>query len=407
MKVLMLSPIFPYPLNLGAKIRIYYVLRELARAGHEVTLVCLNEEGIKPLELEVIKSYCRRLEIVPVKLKSRTWTALRALFSHKTYGLAKFESVELRKRIADTLCEPYDVVWVHFMESLAYLPDFSLHPKPLVILDQHNADELFWANYARSGLPWVRFFAWQNIWKLRWFQRQVLRIVDVVLSVSEEDAAFTRMCLPNPSTQVWVVPNGVDTEYFQPQSNKERQNRIIFCGAMDIFMNIDAVVWFARNVFPKVREAVPDAEFWIVGRDPTPDVRALGAIPGVYVTGRVEDVRPYYAKAKVAIAPFRYGGGTKLKILEAMASGVPVVATPIGCQGIKAVSGRHLFIAERGEVFTNWVITLLREGALRERVAVEARRLVEQEYSWQGILREPISRLEQLVNMQSGSAKYI
>ncbi|MEM4204301.1 MAG: hypothetical protein QXS54_09565, partial [Candidatus Methanomethylicaceae archaeon] len=91
MKVLMLSPIFPYPLNLGAKIRIYYVLRELARGGHVVTLVCLDEEGIKPLELEVIKSYCRRLEIVPVKLKSRTWTALRALFSRKTYGLAKFE----------------------------------------------------------------------------------------------------------------------------------------------------------------------------------------------------------------------------------------------------------------------------------------------------------------------------
>ncbi|MEM2046086.1 MAG: glycosyltransferase [Candidatus Bathyarchaeia archaeon] len=397
MKVLMLSPTFPYPLNMGAKIRIYYVLRELARGGHEVTLVCLAEGGIKPLELEVIKSYCRRLEIVPVKLKSRTWTALRALFSHKTYGLAKFESVELRKRIADAFCKPYDIVWVHFMENLVYLPEFNLNSKPLVILDQHNADELFWANYARSGLPWVRFFAWQNIWKLRRFQRQVLRLVDVVLSVSEEDAAFTRMCLPNPSTQVWVVPNGVDTEYFQPQSNKERQNRIIFCGAMDIFMNIDAVVWFARNVFPKLREAVPDAEFWIVGRDPTPDVRALGAIPGVYVTGRVEDVRPYYAKAKVAVAPFRYGGGTKLKVLEAMALGVPVVATPIGSQGLGVEPGRHLFVADNSEVFSQQVIMLLEDEVLRRQIALNARRLVEQKYSWESIVRESIARLEQMI----------
>ncbi|MEM2676186.1 MAG: glycosyltransferase [Candidatus Bathyarchaeia archaeon] len=397
MKVLMLSPIFPYPLNTGAKIRIYYVLRELARGGHEVTLVCLDEEGIKPLELEVIKSYCRRLEIVPVKLKSRTWTALRALFSHKTYGLAKFESVELRKRIADTLCEPYDVVWVHFMESLAYLPDFSLHPKPLVILDQHNADELFWANYARSGLPWVRFFAWQNIWKLRRFQRQVLKMVDVVMSVSEEDAAFTRMRLSNPSTQVWVVPNGVDTEYFQFRSDEERQNRIIFCGAMDIFMNIDAVVWFAKNVFPKVREAIPDAEFWIVGRNPAPSVRALEMIPGVYVTGRVEDVRPYYNKAKVAVAPFRYGGGTKLKVLEAMALGVPVVATPIGSQGLGVEPGRHLFVADNPEVFPQHVIMLLDDEVLRRQIALNARRLVEQKYSWESIVRESIARLEQMI----------
>ncbi|MEM3484672.1 MAG: glycosyltransferase [Candidatus Methanomethyliaceae archaeon] len=393
MKVLMLSPIFPSPLNLGAKIRIYYVLRELARAGHEVILACLDEESIRPPELGVIRNYCRKLQVVPAKRGSRAWTALRALFSYKTYGLAKFESVELRKCIADTLCEPYDIVWVHFMENLAHLPDFNLNSKPLVILDQHNADELFWASYARSGLPWVRFFAWQNIWKLRRFQRQVLQMVDVVMSVSEEDAAFTRTRLPNPSTQVWVVPNGVDTEYFKPQSNEERQNRIIFCGAMDIFMNIDAVVWFAKNVFPKVREGVPDAEFWIVGRDPAPSVRALEMIPGVYVTGQVEDVRPYYNQAKVAVAPFRYGGGTKLKILEAMASGVPVIATPVGCQGIEAIRGKHLFVEDGKEEFAKSVVGLLKDENTRQQMADEARRLVEQKYSWESVFQSPLARL--------------
>lgn len=399
MKVLMLSPILPWPLDLGARIRIYYTLKALSQTGHEVTLICNSTDQFEPLKIEVLHQYCRELKVVTIPNRSRFRTSLSAMLSNKSYGMVKFHNPLFRKAVENHLGVNYDVFWIHFMETFAYLQikGFRNQEKPLVVLDQHNADERFWATYTRSGLPWVRLFAWQNIWKLRRFQRQVLRMVDVVMSVSEEDAAFTRTRLPNPSTQVWVVPNGVDTEYFQPQSIEERQNRIIFCGAMDIFMNIDAVVWFAKNVFPKVREAIPDAEFWIVGRDPTPDVRALGAIPGVYVTGRVEDVRPYYAKAKVAVAPFRYGGGTKLKVLEAMALGVPVVATPIGSQGLGVEPGRHLFVADNSEVFSQQVIMLLEDEVLRRQIALNARRLVEQKYSWESILRESIARLEQMI----------
>lgn len=395
MKVLMLSPILPWPLDLGARIRVYYTLKALSQTGHEVTLICNSTDPFEPLKIEALHQYCRELKVVTIPNRSRFRTSLSAMLSNKSYGMVKFHNPLFRKAVENHLGVNYDVFWIHFMETFAYLQikGFRNQEKPLVVLDQHNADERFWATYTRSGLPWVRLFAWQNIWKLRRFQRQVLRLVDVVLSVSEEDAAFTRMCLPDPSTQVWVVPNGVDTEYFQPQSNKERQNRIIFCGAMNIFMNIDAVVWFARNVFPKVREAVPDAEFWIVGRDPTPDVRALGAIPGVYVTGRVEDVRPYYNKAKVAVAPFRYGGGTKLKILEAMASGVPVIATSVGCQGIEVIPGKHLFVADGNDEFAKSVIGLLKDENTRQQIANEARRLVEQKYSWESVFQGILARL--------------
>ena len=278
---------------------------------------------------------------------------------------------------------------------MAYVPQsYAQGESPIVVHDQHNADERFWETYARKGWPWVRLFAKINLWQLRKFQASALKQVDVIMSVSKEDADFTRTRLPNPTTQVWVVPNGVDTECPRPEDTTERKNRIIFCGSMDVLMNIDAVEWFARQIFPKVREAVPDAEFWIVGRNPVPKVRALASLPGVRVTGQVEDVRPYYAKAKVAVAPFRYGGGTKLKVLEAMVLGVPVVATPVGCQGIEATPGKHLFKEDSKESFTERVITLLQDENLRKRMATEARRLVEERYSWHAIMVDAIKRLE-------------
>jgi len=398
MYILMLSPTFPWPLNMGDKIRIFHVLRELARAGHEVSLFALAHEPYGPEGLEALKVHCKELHVIPVKNRSRLQAAIKSIVSRKPYRVAKFESPEFRQAVVEALQGDYDILWVHFLETLTY----GLQPhwrgrRPLVVLDQHNADERFWETYAREGRPWVRLFAKINLWQLRGIQASLLEQVDVILSASKEDADFTRTRLPNPTTQVWVVPNGVDTKSLRPPDITKRGNRIIFCGAMDVLMNIDAVEWFARCVFPRVREAVLDAEFWIVGRDPTPRVKALASLPAVRVTGRVEDVRPYYAEAKVAVAPFRYGGGTKLKVLEAMALGVPVVASPVGCQGIEVVPGKHLFKEEREEAFAERVINLLQDESLRRQMATEARRLVEERYSWHTIMSDAIGRLERML----------
>jgi sugar transferase (PEP-CTERM/EpsH1 system associated) len=404
MRLLMLSPTLPWPLTIGSKIRIYYVLRELARAGLEVTLLALAHDPYGPGDLDPLRTYCSKLHVIPAKNRPRAQAAWRAFLSRKPYGVAKFDSPAFRKAVTEALHkEDYPILWVHFMETLIYLPsDAGWKKSPLVVLDQHNADERFWETYAREGSPWVRLFAKFNLWQLRRFQASVLNQVDVVLSVSKEDADFTQAQLTNPATQVWIVPNGVDTERLQPLGTTERRNRIIFCGAMDVFMNIDAVNWFARRMFPRVREAVPDAEFWIVGRNPNSKVKALASLPGVRVIGQVEDVRPYYAEAKVAVAPFRYGGGTKLKVLEAMALGVPVVATPVGCQGIEAVPGKHLFKEENEEAFTERVVNLLQDDSLRLQMAIEARKLVEDRYSWHSIMHNTIEHLELMIRDRPG-----
>ena len=397
----MLSPTLPWPLNMGSRIRIYHVLRELARIGHEVTLFTLAHEPYDSDDLEPLKTYCRELLVIPIKNRPRLHAAIKSIISRKPYRVAKFESQKFRQAVAQAFQEDYDILWAHFMETLAYvLQSHARGKRPIVVLDQHNADERFWETYAREGSPWIRLFAKINLWQLRGIQASLLKLVDVILSASKEEADFARTRLLNSTTQVWVVPNGVDIESFRSLDTTECKNRIIFCGSMDVFMNIDAVNWFACRVFPRVREAVSGAEFWIVGRNPAPKVKALASLPGVRVTGQVEDVRPYYAKAKVAVAPFRYGGGTKLKVLEAMALGVPVVATSVGCQGIDVTPGKHLFKEGNEEAFAQRVVSLLQDECLRRQMAKEARRLVEERYSWHAIVSDAIKRLEWMVKEQ-------
>jgi len=374
------------------------VLRELSRAGHEITLLALAHERYGVDDLDAVRSFCTELGVVSVKNRSRVRAALRSVLFRKPYRVAKLESQPFRKAVDRALGKGFDVLWVHFMETLTYVPQHVPGEKGLmVVLDQHNADERFWATYARQGPPWKRLFARQNIRRLRRLRESVLRSVDVILSVSQDDAEFVRATLPNLSTQVWVAPNGVDVEGLRPAEDANRRNLAILCGAMDVLMNIDAAEWFSRSIFPMVREAAPDATLSIVGRNPARRVRALSSLPGVKVTGGVEAVQPYYANAKVAVAPFRYGGGTKLKVLEAMALGVPVVATPVGRQGIEGISGTHLFMEETEQAFAERVVALLRDDSLRRRIAAEARRLVEDRYSWSGVMSEAITRLEGLV----------
>ncbi len=184
MKILMLSPVLPWPLNIGSKMRVFYVLRELSRAWHEVTLVANSHEPYNEVDLYILRQCCAELHVIAAQNRSREKTALRSLFYNMPYGVAKFESKRFKQVIAQALREHYDIIWVHFTETLAYIPEeFEQEKKTLIVLDQHNADERFWRTYASQGPPWIRFFAIQNLIKLRRFQTRLLQRVDVILSV--------------------------------------------------------------------------------------------------------------------------------------------------------------------------------------------------------------------------------
>ncbi|MBT9148490.1 MAG: GDP-mannose-dependent monoacylated alpha-(1-6)-phosphatidylinositol monomannoside mannosyltransferase [Syntrophomonadaceae bacterium] len=282
---------------------------------------------------------------------------------------------------------------------MAVYLDHDLTSRSIIILDQHNADELVWRKYAQeSDNIAMRLFATLNLKRLRKFQREVANLLNVVVSVSEEDASFMRNQLP-ADIAVWTVPNGVDINYFQPLNpNDKKANVLMLCASMETIMNIDAALRFAKEVLPLVKKKMPASEFWIVGKDPVKPIRNLAKRDDIKVTGTVEDVRPYYEKAKVFVAPFRFGGGTKLKILEAMAMEVPVVSTSHGCQGINAIDGMHLLIRDNIEEFAEAVIKLLEDEKERNKLINNGRRLVEERYSWSSIVETLEPKLMKLVN---------
>jgi glycosyltransferase involved in cell wall biosynthesis len=298
----------------------------------------------------------------------------------------------------------FDLIWAHFA-FMAYAVPLELCRTTPLVLDEHESEGLLWRQYWRRGSLAKRAFAVVNLIKLPAFQKRLMSQVAAVLSNSEREADFTRRYAP-PGVQVWAVPNGVDTEVFAPaQPDGNRRNAILLCSGLAVYRNRAAALWFARRMFPQIRREVPDAEFWIVGSNPNREIWRLAESPGIHVTGTVEDVRPYYAMAKVAVAPYRYGEGTKIKVVEAMSCGMPVVSTSIGCQGLEVIDGRHLLIADNEADFSRRVIELLRDPQRAQTLAAAARGLAAEKYSWERLICDLVPKLAGLVyEMRSGSS---
>jgi polysaccharide biosynthesis protein PslH len=400
MRILALSPYVPWPLNGGPPIRIYYVIRELVRLGHEVHLVA-GHEGPPLEDTHPLYSLCSRIITYQPPASARRGppvvSALRSLASPLPYVAAKFGSAqvgEIVRRIAQD--GMFDLIWANFAFMAYAVPPEVARATP-VVLDEHESEGLLWRQYLRHGSLPKRVFAAINLIKLPSFQRRVMSKTAAMLSNSEREASFTRRYAP-PNVTVLAVPNGVDAEAFAPAPESEKRNVILICGGLAVYRNREAAIWFANRVFPIVRRELPDAEFWIVGSNANHEIWELAKLPGVHVTGTVEDVRPYYAKAKVAIAPYRYGEGTKIKVVEAMACGVPMVSTPTGCQGLDVVDGQHILIADSETDFARQVAALLHNPARSQTLAAAARKLATEKYSWEKIFSDLAPRLDELAN---------
>ncbi|ACX51662.1 glycosyl transferase group 1 [Ammonifex degensii KC4] len=221
--------------------------------------------------------------------------------------------------------------------------------------------------------------------RLAFWEKRVARLVDLVLLVSPVDAAeLARM---TPRARIAVLPNGVDLDYFRPLPDPGKPV-LIFWGHLRYPPNADGIVWFCREIFPKVREVLPDAELLVAGKAPPPEVVALGNLPGVKVVGYVPDLRPYLAQASLVVVPLRFGTGIRNKVLEALAAGRAIVSTPLGCEGLEVRPGVHLEVADDPQSFADAVINLLRSPTRRAYLAANGRKLVEQLYNWGTIGRK-------------------
>lgn len=411
MKILILAPYPPYPPHGGGAMRIYQLVRGLA-ARHDVTCLAFAPDAEAERALAPLQAFCRVLTVRGPRPRSavrRAWTTLVSpLPDMALRNAAPAYASALDRLLA---AERFDIIQAESIEMARYLPGCAprAHAEatpPAIpqmrsakrVLDQFNAEYVLqrrafltdvrqprrWHAAAYSLVQWL---------KLARYERRVLRSCDAMIAVSEEDRRLLLRLVP--TARIGVVPNGVDTDYFSRSALAAAaagampigDRALVFSGTLDYRPNMDAVIWFAHEVLPRVRASCPDARLFVVGRRPTPALHRLAAGGGVTIVGEVPDARPYIAGAAVYIVPMRIGGGIRLKLLEALALEAPVVSTAMGAEGVVGLrSGEHCLLADDPVDFAAAVLRLIADRELGRRLGATGRALVCARYDWAAIV---------------------
>lgn len=391
MRILNITNQIPYPVVSGAPLHSYNLLRRLARE-HQVWLAAFAGTPEQAEGITHMQGFCEGVETVsllPSRATDRPLDFFRYMLKGRPPDLRFTYSKELASKIGHLVSTVhFDVVLLEHTEMGLYLEALppKLHNKTVWSL--HDVDWIKYARISRLERKLARRLRlWLHSWMLRCWNPRYAERFGRCLTVSESDRRF--LIKANSRLQVDVVPGGFDTEYYRPSKQEHNLPVLVFVGNMKYLPNSDAMVHFCRDILPYIRRAIAGVEMWIVGINAPPEVKQLAG-NGVHVTGRVDDVRPYYERSTVCVFPLRAGGGARLKILEAMALNRAVVSTSIGCEGRDFVDGEHLLVADSPEQFADKTILLLKDPALRERITAKAREFVVARYDWDIIAKHLI-----------------
>ena len=378
-----------WPLDSGGRLRSFHILAELARR-HSVTVVAAHGPQDDPDGLAARLAGSARVISLPYAAPKRgsprfAGALVRSWFSPLPVHIRKWHAPAVRKEVARLLsAEPFDLCVADFLITA---PNVPLDGPVPTVLFAHNVEYLIWKRLCQvESSPWRRALLELEWRKMLRYEAQTCTRALLTLAVSEADRAV--LAAQAPRARVCAVPTGVDTAYLSPNGSREQPGALVFTGAMDWFPNEDGIVHFVEAVFPRIRAAAPEASLTVVGRNPGPRVRQLSAVPGVHITGTVDDVRPYVAPAAVYVVPLRVGGGTRLKIFEALAMGKAVVSSTVGAEGLPLTPGTHFVRADDPAQFADSVVALLRDPARRRALGNAGRSLVEQRYSWSHVARD-------------------
>jgi sugar transferase (PEP-CTERM/EpsH1 system associated) len=389
MRVLFLSQIVPYPPHGGVLQRGYNILRELGQRA-SVHLVAFVHPDELPTEADIadsrraLEQFCEKVEYFPLwakgPLPQRAVAFAAGICSPRPFSTVAHRSPALQRRLSTLLDGgAFDLVHV---DTIALNRFFTRRPRVPAVLTHHNIESMLLER--RAAVEPGRLAKWvleRESRKLAAYESVVAPLYDNNLVMSEPDEQLLRQRAPGVHTN--VVPNGVDTAYFTPTAQNEETPSVIYTGGMNMLANRDAVVHFLDTIWPSIVAQLPGIRFFAVGQDPPPELRAIARRDErVVVTGKVPDIRPYVRQSAVYIVPIRVGGGTRLKVLDAMASGKAIVSTSVGCEGIAARPGEHLVVADSPAEFAASTVALLRDPARRLGLGAAARRLVERKYAW-------------------------
>lgn len=390
MHLLWLKTELLHPVDKGGRIRTYQMLRMLKRE-HRITYLTLDDGQADPDAIARATEYSDRVVTVPHRVAARHSLGFLAgavanLASSLPYAIARSRSPAFRRKVAElTRNGGIEVVVCDFLVSALNFP--AEVPCPAVLF-QHNIEAEIWRRRAEVATnPLARAYFANQRDRMIAFEAKACRRFDRVVAVSKVDAAHFERAYG--ATDVEAVPTGVDTEYFRSfDPAARRPGSLVFVGSMDWAPNEDAIRYFVSEVLPAVRARVPGVTLTVVGRDPGPGIRALAVgHPGVTVTGTVPDVRPFLASAAAMVVPLRVGGGTRLKIFEAMATETPVVSTSIGAEGLPLTPGEHVLIGDSPDELARATIRVLEEPDLAARMAAASAALVRSQFGWDAAAR--------------------
>lgn len=399
MKILYVCHRIPYPPDKGDKIRAYHHIAHLART-HQVHLACLADLRADMEHAGPLEAICASVDVVYRAPLTAKLSALAALPTSRSLSVAAFDSSELRKRIERRVREVSPDIAVGYSAAMAqYIDRVSGVPR---VFDFVDADSEKLREYARlRPFPESALYGLEAD-RLARYEAEMASKFDLSLFISEAEAEIVRRRAPGGTYS--TIQNGVDLDVFRPRSDGAPAGDpvVVFTGVMGYFPNADAVAFFAQEILPRVRAQIPGTRFEIVGRDPSSAVRRLASLPGVTVTGGVPDVRPYLGHASLAVAPFRIARGVQNKVLEAMASGLPVVGTQLAFQGLTARDADGVRVADSADAFAGEVIGLLRNPELRTELGQRGRRYVEQNHRWEVVGAQLERALLDLVEARRG-----
>ena len=393
MRLLFLTPRLPFPPNRGGEITVFNFLRVLSRT-HEVSLVSFYDRPEERGHRAQLERYCRQVELVQRPGKIAPRVVARTLLGTRSYAVERHASgafaAAVRRVVARV--DP-DVVQLETFLMGQYLPDVGERP---TVLDMHNVTWLIWERTVRVSTPWLRLPLAIQARRVRRDEISVCRAVDVCAPVSDADLAELRRAVGDEIRSVVVTP-GVDCDLFTPVAPGTRGAEILFVGSMSYPPNIDGVEYFCRDILPRIAVSVPEVRLTIVGAHPPASIARLADDPRIRVTGFVPDVRPYYEAAAAAVVPLRVGGGIRMKILEGLALGVPMVSTSIGAEGLGLAHGRELLLADEPDAFAAAVVNLIADADLRSRLSAQARDAAVRRFSWEAVGRRLTGIYESLV----------
>jgi polysaccharide biosynthesis protein PslH len=395
MRVLFITDVMPYPVVSGNRLRVYHLCRQLARS-HEVWLVTSvnSPEEMHSDDVQHMRSFCHEV-IMAVRDRHSKLEHVPGLLRYALSGKPpelKFEycenlATEIRRVTAEI---DFDIVHIEPSYLALYREALSPDAHHKFVLGYQNIDFNLHKLVAQVETePATKMRAYlHSIWMRRWEPRYAEHF-DRCITCSEIDRQL--LLGANPRLRVDVCPNGVDTQEYQLLPEDNDRPSLLFIGSMNYAPCADGAVFFCEAILPHIREKIADVDLWIVGRNPPPSVNQL-ARDNVHVTGWVDDILPFYRRSTVCVVPLRAGGGTRLKVAEAMALGRAIVSTSIGCEGIDVVDGEHIFIADEAEEFARKTIQLLSDAQLRANMVSRARKLAVEKYDW-GALADGLTEI--------------